>query len=110
MYLQVLLLASFFPIVIIKHVSELYSYNSLLLLSIIVGAAVAKLYQLNSWIGRFIIVSLFAIFIVGNMVSVSQKAKAMKENGNRALKVVEDIIPYILYSGKIFEKKIITDS
>ena len=37
LYLQVILLASFFPIVIIMHVSELYSYNSLILMSIIVS-------------------------------------------------------------------------
>jgi hypothetical protein len=95
--LIVLTLATMFPMALFKHVSELYAYNSMPTVSMLLGIGLVTF--ANQFIQRKLFKAtcavLLAVLFASQVVSIQQKARLTTENGERASSLARQIIPYI---------------
>lgn len=86
-----------FPVVLMNKVSELYLYNSMPFISILVGAGLGKLIELSgaNRLKRIAVV-LFAGFLLASHVSaVQSKARSMRDAGAQSTLLLSRIEPYL---------------
>ncbi len=81
--LAVCALASLFPTYLLLHVSELYLYNAVLFISLIVGIALGSLFR-RSQGGRLAAITCAALLIGTQVYADRQKAELMTQNGRSA--------------------------
>lgn len=88
---------SLFPMALMNRVSELYVYNCMPFISIIVGAGLGiqlKRCQ-TSRIKYGLIMVVMSLLVISQVVAVQSKALLMKANGERATRLLNEIIPYL---------------
>jgi len=84
------------PVVLLNHVSELYVYNSMPFISIIVGISLGGVFELTKtgWKKYFFQILLAGLFI-NNIFAIQSKASLMQHNGKRASELIGEIMPYV---------------
>ena len=95
-WIAVLAILSLIPTYFLNHVSELYLYNAMPLLSILFGVGLGEVWELaKPYRARFIgVVALTAAFAASHVWAVEQKAALMAANGRRASTLLDQVIPY----------------
>ncbi len=93
-FLVILAVASLFPTFLLDHVSELYVYNAMPIVALIMGIAFGSLWRSNH-LGRAIAVGCMALFLGGQVLAVRQKAELMTLNGRRAAAMIATINSYL---------------
>jgi hypothetical protein len=83
LYLAVCALASLFPTYLLSHVSELYLYNAVPFLSLIMGIALGSLFRRNRW-AQIVAITCAALLIGAQVYTDRQKAELMTQNGRSA--------------------------
>jgi hypothetical protein len=95
--LIILVFLMLFPVVFMRHVSELYVYNSMPAISLLfgygLGTIAAPLLQYR-WKQIFLITLLLMLFI-SHILAIRQKAELLTSNGERASFLLEKIMPYL---------------
>jgi hypothetical protein len=96
-FIAALVVLSLFPMAMLNHVSELYAYNAMPFLSILVGIGLGEI--LKSITAHNIIqpvfIILFISFSVSHIVAIQSKIAFMKRNGERAAALINQIGLYI---------------
>lgn len=100
-------LTSAFPMILMKHVSELYTYNLIPFISILVGVGVGFLLRkLRAHKSKIAIIIIFVTVIsMGHVLGIQTKAHLMKRNGDRASSLLVQIGSYLTRvppNGKLF--------
>ncbi|MBI5215394.1 MAG: hypothetical protein HY960_06535 [Ignavibacteriae bacterium] len=96
-YLGLLILAFtiLLPAILISHVSELYVYSAMPLLSCVIGAGLASSYQNGKRLLRTGLLIVGVTFLVLHVTAIQTKASLMKENGNRATYLLKQVVPFV---------------
>ena len=85
---------SMFPVVALRHVSELYAYNCTPVISILVGVALGHMWRLARrripW--RSAAVVLVAVILGSQLVAAREKTYLMKDCGVRASQLLPQIV------------------
>jgi len=87
-------LASLFPTYLLSHVSELYLYNAMPFLGLMVGIALASLFD-RSQASRILAITCAALLLVTQIHADRQKADLMTENGRRAASMMASIAQFM---------------
>lgn len=94
-FLGTFALIAFFPAAALNHVSELYVYNALPFLSMLLGAGLGGLLEgrrgLRAKAGSLLVGVLF----LSHVVAVQQKGTLMTRNGRRAMELISEIQPWL---------------
>lgn len=88
-------LAGTIPPLLLNHVGELYLYNSLPFIAVIVGIGIVGAFERTRGIVRWGIVAFLMLFSVLNLNAIREKGVMITENGVRARRLLEQIAPYI---------------
>jgi hypothetical protein len=86
-----------FPTFILNHISELYVYNAMPVISILTGLGLGRLYEATNraTTRRAVILCLFAVLLISHVSALRSKAYLMKENGKRATELLNQIKPFL---------------
>jgi hypothetical protein len=90
-------LLSFFPMVLLTHVGELYVYNAMPYASILVGAGVGKFIEVQ-YRRRFAMalsIVFFLAILTSNFWAVRHKIVLLREKGDRAATLLTQVVPII---------------
>ena len=82
--------ASLFPTFLLQHVSELYVYNAMPFVALLLAAVLADLWAKGT-LGQFVVLASAVLFISGQLVAVHEKSKLMFDNGVRAAAMMNDL-------------------
>jgi hypothetical protein len=93
LWVVVLGAAGFFPLVIVRHVSELYTYQFAPFFSIAAGTAFGHLLKSadKKVVTVFTLIIIFAIYASG-IFNVEKKIIAMKKNGDQAQELISQLV------------------
>lgn len=94
LFLAILAVTSLFPTFLLDHVSELYVYNAMPAIALIMGIAFGSLWRWSN-LGRAITVSCLVLFLGGQVLAVRQKSELMALNGRRAARMIASIDGYL---------------
>ncbi|HEY1214394.1 MAG TPA: hypothetical protein VGE93_12240, partial [Bryobacteraceae bacterium] len=83
-----------FPTFLLEHVSELYVYNAVPFVALIMGVGFGAIWRWNNS-GRAVAGILIGLFLIGQTLASRQKAALMTLNGNRAAQVISAIDGYV---------------
>jgi hypothetical protein len=87
---------SLFPAILINHVSELYLYNAMPFITLIVGAALARLLWAPlspvRW-GMFVVIIL--IIFTCHVEAVREKMHLMCNNGERMTRLLDEVVAHV---------------
>lgn len=84
------------PMMLLNKVSELYVYNAMPFVAILVGIALGKLIDLSrSGLIRLGVVALVGLLVLAHANAVRQKAALMKEEGDKASALLSQILSYV---------------
>lgn len=87
---------SLFPMALMNHVSELYVYNCMPFIAILVGVGLGKQLEENRTpVRRSIVTTVICVLFVSHIIAVQSKAHLMKNNGERASMLLDQIEPYL---------------
>ncbi len=95
--LMMLSITTMFPVILFQHVSELYVYNTMPLVSMIIGIGVVSVVQRwfqKSWLQSGVLI-LFIAFCLSHVVAIQQKSRLMNMNGRSASVLLEKIVPFV---------------
>jgi hypothetical protein len=92
--LSVCALASLFPTYLLSHVSELYLYNAVPFLSLIVGIALGSLFRRNRW-AQIVAITCAALLIGAQVYADRQKAELMTQNGRSAASMMAVVAQFM---------------
>jgi hypothetical protein len=93
--LVIMLPVSMFPTILLNHISELYVYSTMPLISILIGIGLGELFEeYNKHLWRTVHLCLISGFLIWNCVSVFRKCELMNQNGLQAEKLLDEIKPY----------------
>lgn len=96
---------SMFPTILLNHISELYVYNMVPLIAILIGIGIGTLYEnLTNKLLKALILCFISIFSIWNAISVFSKSKLINQNGIEAEQILNKIQPYyscIPHNGKL---------
>lgn len=85
-----------FPTVLLNHVSELYLYNALPFIALLVGLGLGALLEAaRAGAVRAVLLLAVAAFYGGHAYGAWTKADLMRENGERAAWIISEITPCI---------------
>jgi hypothetical protein len=85
-----------FPMAGLNHVSELYTYNAMPFISVLVGLGLGSLIGASkSRASRILLWVLFAVLLISNAGAIREKAQLMRQNGERSAVLMQQIVPYI---------------
>jgi hypothetical protein len=96
-WMGVFALCSFFPVVLLNHVSELYGYNAMPFVSVAVGLALGEAFRRTGGRppARWLLAAFLLLFAAGHVAGVRQKAALMGENGRRADALLRQIATHV---------------
>ncbi|MDB5036439.1 MAG: hypothetical protein JWQ98_3680 [Chlorobi bacterium] len=89
-------LGALVPAVFLNHVGELYLYNAMPYLSVLVGIGLGGLLERsmgNRWATGLVVTGL-AMLLAGHVIAVRSKSLLMKEDGDRATVLLRQLAPY----------------
>lgn len=89
-----LAVVSLFPAILLTHISELYLYNALPAIAILFGAGVGYLLTDKLQVRKITIALSIGLLLVHG-AAVQSKARMMKANGNRAIVLFKEIMPFV---------------
>ncbi len=90
-----LLPLSMFPVILLNEINELYVYNMMPLVAILLGIGFEETYNhLNHRFLKKGLLCFFSGFLIWNSVSVHSKCRLMKENGIKSEQIHRQIDPY----------------
>jgi hypothetical protein len=87
-------LTALFPAMILQHVSELYLYNALPFIALLLGLAFNSVWERGGSLRAAAMVSLILLF-TGQVLANHQKAALMNANGLAATRLIRTIIGYM---------------
>jgi hypothetical protein len=90
-------IAALFPMAMLNHVSELYVYNSMPFLSILVGISLGEILKI-SYTDRIMQTTLLILLIflaASHIIAIQDKIAFMQKNGERATALISQIGLYI---------------
>jgi hypothetical protein len=93
--LCILILCSWFPAILLNHISELYIYNSLFYLAVLFGISAEYYWEEMSKRPSVVFACVCLLFLIAgitNTVGVDEKASLMKKEGDRAAILLPQII------------------
>jgi hypothetical protein len=93
-FLTLLAIASLFPTFLLEHVSELYAYNAIPFVTLILGMGLGAIWRGNN-LSRALAASVIAVFLTGHALAARQKAALMTLNGHRAAQMLTAINSYV---------------
>lgn len=95
--LGIFAITSLFPMVMMNRISELYVYNAMPFISILVGVGLGKHFELSktSWVRQGIAAGVVGLLLASHVAAIQSKALLMKGNGERAAILLNHIGPYI---------------
>ncbi len=93
-WMTILAIVSLFPTFLLEHVSELYVYNAIPFLALVIGIAFGAIWRWNST-GRIAAPGLILLLVVGQTAAVRQKSELMALNGRRAAQMIAGINSYL---------------
>ncbi len=93
--LGIFAIGALFPMVILNHVSELYAYNAMPFIAMIVGAGLGAVFEKahTRRVKRLVLITVCALF-ASHIIAVQGKAALMRDNGERATLLLKRIEPY----------------
>ena len=88
-----LALLGLFPMVLMNHVSELYAYNSMPFVAVLVGIGLGQLWLVlrPNRAGRAFLVLAACVLMGSHIVAVRSKARLMDYNGRRATALLQQV-------------------
>jgi len=93
--LVIMLPVPMFPTFLLNHISELYVYSTMPLVSILIGIGLGELFEKhNKILWKAAHLCLISGFLIWNCISVFSKCDLMNQNGLQANKLLDDIEPY----------------
>jgi hypothetical protein len=90
-------LTGFFPLVLMNHVSELYTYQFAPFFSIIIGIGISHFITgtRQNPIKNLVVLIITAFFFAGNIYAVEKKIVCVKKNGKQAASLYTQLAPII---------------
>jgi hypothetical protein len=106
-------LLGFFPVVLMNHVSELYTYNSLPFVAVLLGIGLGNMFQKTAKyrLGRISFSLMLCSLMASHAVAAHSKARLMADNGARFTALVKQMGPYmdnVPPNGTVWLKKPVT--
>lgn len=92
--LVILLPASLFPVIFLNHISELYVYNMMPLITIIMGIGIGGLLQDLKGVIRIAVLNIILIYTLWNAISVHTKSVQIYQNGVKAEEILNKLQQY----------------
>ncbi len=91
-----------FPAVLMNHVGELYLYNAMPFISVLVGAAIgALLDRERSTVGiRRVVVAMLVVLAGLHVWGIQSKSAQMMVNGDRARRLLAQLTPIVAHTDK----------
>lgn len=95
--LTIFSIMSLFPVLFFTQVSELYVYNMMPLVSILVGIGLGEFLQLGriNKIAQSLAVAFIGVLLVSNVLAVESKTAQIRINGERAAVLLHDVLSYV---------------
>lgn len=95
--LSVFAITGFFPVALMNHVSELYAYNAMPFLAILVGVGLGRLFEITKtrWISRAAVTGFVGLVFLSHVMAIQSKASLMKNNGTQATILLGQIQSYL---------------
>ncbi|RKY12516.1 MAG: hypothetical protein DRP65_00995 [Planctomycetota bacterium] len=95
--IMVFALLGLFPVVLMNHVSELYTYNSLPFMAVLFGIGLGNIFlKAGTYrFGRISLSLMLCSLIISHAVAAHSKARLMADNGSRLMTLVKQIRPYM---------------
>jgi hypothetical protein len=86
----------FFPLALIDHVNEVGVYNSMPLISVLVGIGLGKQLELSAgkWIRMALCTGLIVLLSIAHVTATLSKTSLMKECGERAAMMISSIVAH----------------
>lgn len=86
-----------FPMILLNHVSELYTYNAMPFVSFLVGVGMGQYLELPGKRIRFraAVLTFIVLVFFAHMFAVGKKAGMMRESGRRATVLLNQIEPHV---------------
>jgi len=90
-------LVGLFPAMLMNHVGELYLYNSMPFIAVLVGAALGTLFERSrsSSAARGAFIGFMIALVASHVVAIQMKAASMRENGSRARRLLGELMPHV---------------
>lgn len=88
---------AFLPVYPLHHVGELYAYNALPFVAVIIGAGLGEVYR-RAWRLRWtalVAVIGAALYLAANILAIHEKGEMLREEGERARRMIGAITPVI---------------
>ena len=88
--------ASLFPAALLRHVSELYAYNALPFVALLIGLGASTLLaRLRAGAARGAVLAALTVLAVSHVLAVYQKAGMMVDNGEKAASLLQRVVPLV---------------
>ena len=87
------MICALFPMALLNHVSELYIYNAMPFLAVLVGVSggeIAEIVKRKRWLRKPVIIVL-VLFILSHIIAIQGKILYMKSNGERAASMISQL-------------------
>jgi hypothetical protein len=96
-FIATFVIAALFPMAMLNHVSELYVYNSMPFLSILVGISLGEILKISNArrIMQTISLMLLISLAASHVIAIRDKIALMQKNGERAAALISQIRLYI---------------
>ncbi len=90
-------LLGLFPVVLLNHMGELYVYNSMPFVAVLVGIGLGQLWMVvePERIGRVFLMLAVCLVVASHVVAVRSKARLMDDNGRRTAALLEQVRPFV---------------
>jgi hypothetical protein len=89
-----LMLGSFFPVFLLNHVSELYVYNAMPAVAMLIGTGIGYPIMSPSR-SRGTLIACVLGLLLSHVVGVRDKTQLMKTNGDRISKLLKEVRPHL---------------
>jgi len=94
--LGVFAIFSLFPVVLMNQVSELYLYNAMPFLSVIVGAGLGRLIQVSGTrTTKYLVLTGVGLLFISHVAAIHSKTILMSHNGETATILLNAIQPHL---------------
>jgi hypothetical protein len=91
-----LTIITFFPMAMLNKVSELYAYNALPFLAILVGIGFERFYSaITSKTLKYAAAVFAGVIFLANVYAIESKISQMKANGERAEYLISQTLPFV---------------
>ncbi len=88
--------SALFPMAALNHVSELYVYNAMPFVTVLIGVGLdSVLRERRTMLGRALVAALTGLLVINHIGAVQSKTTLMLRNGERASNLVAELKPWV---------------